>query len=92
MALVKVLRAGQVTLPASIREALEVAEGDYLEAELVGRSVVLRPLADGDRAKVWRKIREAQAAVRYIGPEPRPTPDEEERTIFEEVDAFRHRK
>lgn len=92
MTRVKVLHAGQVTLPAEIRKALEVDEGDWLEAELVGRSLVLRPATPRDRAEAWRQIREVQRRVRYIGPEPRPTPDEEEQMIFEEVEALRHGK
>lgn len=92
MSLVKLRRAGQVTLPAEIRKVLELAEGDYLKAELVGKSVVLRPAADARREAAWETIRKVQRSVRYIGPEPRPAPNEEERMIFEEVEAFRHRK
>ncbi len=51
MALVKVLRAGPITLPAEARERLEPEEGDYLEAEVVENSLVLKPVAAADRAK-----------------------------------------
>ena len=34
MALVKVRRAAQITLPREIREAARLQEGDYLEAEV----------------------------------------------------------
>lgn len=52
MPLVKVIRHGQITLPADFREELDIEEGDYLEAELSGRSIVLRPkmLLDRDDA------------------------------------------
>lgn len=83
MALVRLLRGGQVTLPAETRKALRLTEGDYLEAEVADGAVRLRPVAVVDRAAAWRGIREAQAAVRYIGPEPRPSPEEEERWIFD---------
>jgi len=89
MSLVKVIRDGQITLPAEAREALQLKEGDYLEAEVVDGEVRLKPLAVVDREAAWRRIREAQASVRYIGPEPRPSPEEEEQWIFEVVEDFR---
>jgi AbrB family looped-hinge helix DNA binding protein len=91
MALVKMIRNGQITLPAEARKALRLKEGDYLEAEVVDGEVRLRPVAVVDRKAAWRRIREAQASVRYIGPEPRPDPEEEERWIFEAVEEFRDR-
>jgi AbrB family looped-hinge helix DNA binding protein len=92
MALLKVRRAAQITLPAAIRKQLEIAEGDYLEAEVVGGNLVLRPVSADGRREAWRKIREAQQSVRYVGPRPRPSPEEEEQMIFEEVEALRHRR
>ncbi len=91
MALVKVGRAGKVTLPAPIRRQLEIVEGDRLEAEVVEGGVLLRRPSDAARRAAWERIREAQRSVRYIGPEPRPDPEEEERMIFEEVEALRHK-
>jgi AbrB family looped-hinge helix DNA binding protein len=41
--LIKVIRHGQVTLPAEFREALALKEGDYLEAEIQEAAIVLRP-------------------------------------------------
>jgi AbrB family looped-hinge helix DNA binding protein len=92
MSLVKVRRAAQITLPAEARQKLGVAEGDYLEAEVVDDGVLLRPASVMAREKAWQQIREAQGAVRYVGPEPRPSPEEEEQMIFEEIEAFRHKK
>jgi AbrB family looped-hinge helix DNA binding protein len=92
MSLVKVIGNGQITLPAEAREALRVKDGDYLEAEVVEGEVRLKPAAIADREAAWRRIREAQASVRYIGPEPRPDPEEEERRIFEAVEEFRDRR
>jgi len=45
MSLVKVRRAAQITLPNDIRKALDVREGDYLEAEIVEGGVLLRPVS-----------------------------------------------
>jgi AbrB family looped-hinge helix DNA binding protein len=89
--LVKVIRNGQITLPAEARKALRLNEGDYLEAEVVDGEVRLKPVTVIDRKEAWRKIRKAQASVRYIGPEPRPSPEEEERQIFDIVEDFRGR-
>jgi AbrB family looped-hinge helix DNA binding protein len=92
MAPVKVGRAAQITLPAEIRKQLEVTEGDYLEAEVIEGSLVLRPVSTAGRQRAWQQIREAQRSVRYVGPEPRPSPEEEEKMIFEEVEALRHKR
>ena len=45
MALVRLLRGGQVTLPAELRQKLQVKEGDYLEAEVVENGMLLKPVA-----------------------------------------------
>jgi AbrB family looped-hinge helix DNA binding protein len=49
MALVKVRRAAQITLPREIRDAAHLAEGDYLEAELTHEGILLRPVSIGSR-------------------------------------------
>jgi AbrB family looped-hinge helix DNA binding protein len=43
MPLVKVKDKAQITLPAKLRRALHIQEGDYLEAKLEGNTVVLVP-------------------------------------------------
>jgi AbrB family looped-hinge helix DNA binding protein len=91
MSLIKILRAGQVTLPADARKALALEEGDYLEAEVVEGELRLKPVSVVDRAGAWRQVREAQAAVRYTGPEPRPRPEEEEQEVYATVGEFRDR-
>ena len=89
MALVRLLRGGQVTLPAELRQKLQVKEGDYLEAEVVENGMLLKPVAFVSRERAWKAIREAQQSVHYIGPEPRPSPEDEEEQIYEIVRAFR---
>jgi AbrB family looped-hinge helix DNA binding protein len=89
--MVRLLRGGQVTVPASLRKQLKVREGDYLEAEMVGGSLMLKPVTVIDREAAWEAIREAQGSVRYIGPEPRPSPEEEEEQIYEIVREHRER-
>ena len=44
MALVKLRRAAQITLPREIREAARLKEGDYLEAEVTEAGILLRPV------------------------------------------------
>lgn len=69
MSLVKVIRHGQVTLPAAIRKKLRVEEGDYLEAEIVEGAVVLRPKTVIDRASAWNEIKEIVREKKWVGPE-----------------------
>jgi AbrB family looped-hinge helix DNA binding protein len=45
MALVRLRRAAQITLPQDIREAAHLQEGDYLEAEVTeGGTILLKPV------------------------------------------------
>jgi len=46
MTLVRLLRGGQVTLPAEVRQKLKLTQGDYLEAEVVENGVLLKPVSD----------------------------------------------
>jgi AbrB family looped-hinge helix DNA binding protein len=88
MARVRLLRDGQVTLPAAFRQKLELADGDYLDAELVEDGVLLRRVSN-ERERAWQRISDAPKSVRYIGPEPRPSPEEEEEWLAEEIKAAR---
>ena len=90
MALVKVLRTGQVTLPAELRRKFRLSEGDLLEAAEAEGGILLKPVSVVDREQTWERVLSAPKAVRYVGPEPRPSPEEEERLIFEAVEAARH--
>jgi len=53
--LTKVTRNGQVTLPAPIRRALRVEEGDYVEVRVTEDSIVLTPkkLVDKSQTYFW---------------------------------------
>jgi len=88
MARIRLLRDGQVTLPAALRQKLNLAEGDYLDAEVVEDGLLLRPLPD-ERERAWQRVLDAPKSVRYIGPEPRPSPEEEEEWLAEEIKAAR---
>lgn len=62
--LVRITRSGQITIPAAIRHALNLREGDYVEVSLVDDKVVLTPkqLVDKSQAYFWTE--EWQAAER----------------------------
>jgi AbrB family looped-hinge helix DNA binding protein len=64
MALVKVRRAAQITLPRDIREAAGLEEGDYLEAEVTENgSILLRPVSIAGREPTPEQEAEILAAV-----------------------------
>ena len=83
MTLVKLLRGGQMTLPAEARKALRLKEGDYLEAEIVGDTLRLRPVAVIDRQGAWRRVMATVDRDKWNGSTPRPDAEEEERWIFD---------
>src|SRR5215469_6203139 len=87
MALVRMLRGGQVTLPADARKALNLSEGDYLDLEVSGGAVTLKPVTVIDRAQADRQLDRILSRVKYIGPEPAPTEDEVMEAAAEEVRA-----
>jgi AbrB family looped-hinge helix DNA binding protein len=45
MALVKLRRAAQITLPLELRQAFHLKEGNYLEAEVTEAGILLRPVS-----------------------------------------------
>jgi AbrB family looped-hinge helix DNA binding protein len=92
MTLMRVRAAAQLTLPAEVRRALNVKEGDYLEAQIVEGGVLLKPVAVVERERAWQRIREVTARVR----DRRPDPDEDmlakEQEIAEEVKKMRRKR
>jgi AbrB family looped-hinge helix DNA binding protein len=64
MALVRLRRAAQITLPEDIREAAKLKEGDYLEAEVTeAGAILLRPVAIPGREPTPEQEAEILAAV-----------------------------
>ncbi len=61
--LLKLIRHGQVTLPAEFREALSLQEGDYMAAELQPGQIVLKPAVVMDRAQAISKLYELMDKV-----------------------------
>ena len=89
MALVRMLRGGQVTLPAEARKALKLNEGDYLDLEVTGGKVTLKPVRVIDRAEADRQLDAILSRVKYVGPAPPPTEDELMDIVVEEVRSVR---
>ncbi len=79
MPLARVKRKGQVTIPASIRKALALEEGDYVEVSTDGKTIVLRPQAVVNRNDLEAALAETAEDARHG----RVTPP------FESVEEFR---
>ena len=89
---VRVRRLAQLTLPAEVRRALNVQEGDYLEAKIVKEGVLLKPVAVVERKRAWKAILGATSQVRDLKPSPKKSNQEEEEQIAEMVKEFRRKK
>ena len=89
MSVVKLLRRGQITLPAEIRKALELGEGDYLEAEVVAGAVVLKPRAPVDREQAWERLMRIIERPKWRGPGAEPGEDELMQEVVEDIHAMR---
>ena len=91
MTLVRMLRGGQITLPAEARKALKVSEGAYLDLQVTNGAATLKPVDLVDRAEVDRQLDAILSRIRYIGPEPRPSEDELMDLVVEQIDTLRAR-
>lgn len=89
MTLMRVRRAAQLTLPADIRQALNVQEGDYLEASITPEGVLLKPVSVVQRERAWQRILEATAQVKDSDPGKPLNVEEIEQQIVEDVKAYR---
>jgi AbrB family looped-hinge helix DNA binding protein len=89
MALVRMLRGGQVTLPAEARKALRLSEGDYLDLEVTDGTLTLKPVTVVDRAGADRQLDKILSRVTYTGPEPEPSEDEVMDIVVDEIRAVR---
>ena len=65
MSVVKVLRHGQITLPKTLREILDIKEGDILEIELERSHLVLKTKILVDKEKSALTTVEAPALPMY---------------------------
>lgn len=91
MALVRMLRGGQFTLPADARKALNLSEGDYLDVEIAEGVVTLKPVTVLDRAAADRRLTQILSRVEYTGPEPKPSEDEVMDRVADEIRSTRRK-
>jgi AbrB family looped-hinge helix DNA binding protein len=89
MPLVKVRRAGQITLPVELREQFALEEGAYLEAEAVPGGILLKPKVVVDRAEAWDQLRALLDRVHAQQPPTDQTPLEQEEEIAQMIKDFR---
>ena len=63
MALVKLRRAAQITLPLELRQAFHLKEGDYLEAQATEAGILLRPVSINRRGPTPEQEEDILAVV-----------------------------
>ncbi len=93
MTLMQVRRAAQLTLPADVRQALNVKEATifYLEAYITKDGVLLTPVQVVERERAWKNIENIAARVRNLEPDPNENPMAIEERIAKEVRDFRRK-
>ena len=78
-----------ITLPAEIRKALELGEGDYLEAEMVAGAIVLKPKTPVDREQAWERLMRIIERPKWRGPGAEPREEELMKEVVEDIHAMR---
>ena len=89
MALLKLRRAAQITLPAELRKQFHLAEGDYLEAEAVKEGILLRPVSIIEREHARKRLLEVMDRVHAKMPTSTKDPIVEEQEIAREIKQYR---
>jgi AbrB family looped-hinge helix DNA binding protein len=92
MTLMRVRAAAQLTLPADVRKALNVKEGDYLEAEIVKGGVMLKPVAVVERERAWRRIQDIGSRVKDLKPDAGESQLKKEEGIADAVVKMRRKR
>jgi AbrB family looped-hinge helix DNA binding protein len=92
MTLMRVRSAAQLTLPAEVRKALKIKEGDYLEAEIVAGGVLLKPVAVVARKRAWERLQASVAKVRDMKPVLDEDVSAEEKRLAAQVTAARRKR
>lgn len=92
MALLKILRSAQITLPVELRQQFNLAEGDYLDAQAVPGGILLKPVSIVDREKAWDEVMTVMKEVHAKQPSTNLSSEEEEEWIAKQVKANRKTK
>lgn len=89
MALLKLKRAAQITIPAELRKQFNLEEGDYLEAEAVKDGILLKPVTVMDRKQAKQALRTLLDKV-HAAQQPRDlSPKEQEEEITRLIKELR---
>ncbi len=91
MALLKLKRHAQVTIPAELRKQFNLEEGDYLEAEATSTGILLRPVSVVERERAWDKVIEVIEGVHAKQPQSDQSPEEQEEEIENIVQTSRQK-
>jgi AbrB family looped-hinge helix DNA binding protein len=91
MALVRLKKAAQITLPVELRKRFHLEEGDYLEAEAVEDGILLKPVAVIERQKAWENVRNVLDRVHAKLPHSDQNPTEQEEDITRIIKEMRRK-
>ena len=91
MALLKLKRHAQVTIPANLRKQFNLEEGDYLEVEATTAGILLKPVSVVEREQAWDKVIEVMEHVHAKQPSSEQRPEEQEAEIATIVKASRRK-
>lgn len=92
MALLRILRAGQITLPSELRKQFHLIENDYVEAQAVKEGILLKPVTVVEREKAWNNVFAAMKSVKDKKPQRKQTPREQEEEITQLVKDARKKR
>jgi len=92
MALLKLRRFAQLTLPVELRKQFNLAEGDYVEAQAVKDGILLKPVSVVERDKARKELAKVLKEVHAKQPARKLSPREQEEWIAKEIKAHRKEK
>ena len=92
MTLLKILRSGQVTLPAELRKQFNFMEEDYLQAEATKDGILLKPVTVVVRQKAGKALVQLLDRVHARQPASSLSAEEQEELNAKEVKASRKEK
>jgi bifunctional DNA-binding transcriptional regulator/antitoxin component of YhaV-PrlF toxin-antitoxin module len=89
MALVRLKKAAQITLPVELRKQFHPEEGDYLKAQAVEEGILLKPVSVMGREEARRELRALLDRVDVKLPPIDKTPREQEEEITRIIKELR---
>lgn len=92
MTLLKILRSGQVTLPADLRKQFNLVEEDYLQAEATQDGILLKPVTVVVRQKAGKALVQLLNRVHARQRDSTLSDEAQEELIAKEVKASRKEK